>query len=270
MDPYQVLGVSRDATDEEIKKAYRALSRKYHPDANINNPNKAQAEAKFKEIQQAYQLVLRDRSGGGSGGQAYGQNRYGGYGQGGGQRQSGYQGNYGGTNQRSGGSGHYQGNQGYGGFDFDDLFGFGFGGYRGYQGQGKVYPDDNEPVRLKAAANYINSGYYQEALNVLKDIDYKDARWYYYSAIANSGSGNNVTALAHAKTAASMAPDRAEYQQLVTQLESGGSWYQNQQTAYGGQSPADMTGTCYKVCCGVMMCNMCWGGSMCCGPGFYY
>ena len=52
-DPYSVLGVSRDASDDEIKKAYRKLSRKYHPDANINNPNKAQAEEKFKEVQQA-------------------------------------------------------------------------------------------------------------------------------------------------------------------------------------------------------------------------
>ena len=57
-DPYSVLGVSRDASEEDIKKAYRRLSRKYHPDANINNPNKAEAEAKFKEVQQAYQNPL--------------------------------------------------------------------------------------------------------------------------------------------------------------------------------------------------------------------
>ena len=71
-DPYQVLGVSRDASDEEIKKAYRALSRKYHPDANINNPNKAQAEEKFKEVQQASDQIMKEKQSGGSFGGSYG------------------------------------------------------------------------------------------------------------------------------------------------------------------------------------------------------
>ena len=52
-DPYSILGIDRDATEEEIKKAYRRLSRKYHPDANINNPHKDEAEAKDKEDQKA-------------------------------------------------------------------------------------------------------------------------------------------------------------------------------------------------------------------------
>ena len=58
-DPYQVLGVSRGASEEEIKKAYKALSRKYHPDANINNPNKEASEEKFKEVQAAYKQIMQ-------------------------------------------------------------------------------------------------------------------------------------------------------------------------------------------------------------------
>ena len=60
-DPYEVLGVSRGASDDEIKKAYRKLSRTYHPDANINNPNKAEAEEKFKQVQQAYKQIMDER-----------------------------------------------------------------------------------------------------------------------------------------------------------------------------------------------------------------
>ena len=58
MDPYKVLGVSPDASEDEIKKAYRKLSRKYHPDANMNNPNKEEAEENFKKVQQAYEAII--------------------------------------------------------------------------------------------------------------------------------------------------------------------------------------------------------------------
>ncbi len=79
MNPYQVLGVTPGASDEEIKKAYRTMSRKYHPDANVNNPNKAAAEEKFKEVQQAYDQIMKEKQQGSSYGYNSGAENGGGY-----------------------------------------------------------------------------------------------------------------------------------------------------------------------------------------------
>ena len=65
-DPYSVLGVPRTATDDEIKKAYRDLARKYHPDNYAGSDLADVAEEKMKEINEAYEAVQQERKGGGS------------------------------------------------------------------------------------------------------------------------------------------------------------------------------------------------------------
>ena len=107
-DPYDVLGLERGASDDEVKKAYRTLSRRYHPDANINNPNKAQAEEKFKEVQQAYDAIQHEKDGGYS--------------------------SYGPGSSRSGSYGGYGSSSGYGGFGgfgHSSIDSGGFGGSHG-------------------------------------------------------------------------------------------------------------------------------------------
>lgn len=237
-DPYSVLEVSRDASDDEIKKAYRRLSRKYHPDANINNPNKDEAEARFKEVQQAYQQIMKERE-------------------------------YGPSGQSSYGSGQGMGGDEFGGFGGFGGYGPFRGFYREYRQGGSFSQESEQDLHLRAAANFINSGRYQEAMNVLNGISEHTAQWYYYSAIANSGLGNNATALQHAKEALRMEPDNYQYQMLVNQFESGGSWYRQRQnpytTTFGGGSD-----WCVKLCIANIVCNLCCSGGMCCGaPGGY-
>ncbi|MDD3360341.1 MAG: J domain-containing protein [Hespellia sp.] len=224
MDPYRVLGVDRGASDEEIKKAYRAMSRKYHPDANINNPHKDQAEAKFKEVQQAYQQIMKEKEYGTDYGSSNGNSAYGAYG--------------------------------------------GFGGFGGQQRQQSSQSEGD--IHLQAAANYIRSGHYQEALNVLEGMSNRSALWYFYSASANSGAGNNVVALDHAQKAVSMEPGNMQYQMLLQQLQGGGGWYQSQQSAYGYPTMSG-NGVCLKLCIAQMVCSMCCGGGgMCCGGSPQY
>ena len=214
IDPYSILGISRDASDDEVKKAYRKLSRKYHPDANIDNPNKEQAEEKFKQVQQAYEQIMKEREQG-----------------------TGY-GNYGGYN---------------------------YGGFGGFSGQTDSGYQDEESIRRQAAANYIQSGHYREAMNVLQSLQQKNGQWYYLSAMANMGLGNNVNALNDIKEAVRLEPDNAQYRMLQQQMEGGGTWYQEMQNPFGGM-PTGGDDYCMKLCLANLACSLCCpcGGVFCC------
>ena len=206
-DPYKVLGVSPDASDEGIKRAYRRLAKKYHPDLN---PGDEMAAKKMQEVNAAYEQIKNPEKA-----QQSSQGGYGGY-----------------------GGGYY------------DPFG---GAYR-QQSYGESQTAD--PYQ-QAAAQYIRFGRYQEARNALDNSQERNARWYYLSALANDGLGNQVTALEHIRRAVSMEPDNPEYQQALNQIEYGGAAYRQQAGNFRGFSmggdPCTNLCLCYLAnlfCCG--------------------
>lgn len=236
-DPYKILGVSENCTDDELKKAYREKSKKWHPDANIDAPELA--EQKFKEVQEAYRQIVDARERGTG---AYG----GAYGTGGNYRQ-------GSTGQSYGGSYGYRDFGGFGGFE--DFF----NQWANYSGARRA---EEERIELTAARNYINNGHYREALTSLGQVPEleRTARWYYFAAVASQRIGNNIDAMNHAKRAADMEPDNQEYRTLLQQLQNGGSWYQSRGETYqtsSGMPPA--AGWCLSMVALNLCCN-CFGG----------
>ena len=221
MDPYAVLGVPVSATDDEVKKAYRKLAKRYHPDAN---PGDKAAEQKMKEANAAYDEIINRKNNGQTYGSSYGSSQ---------QNQDPFGGSYGPFG---------------GGFDP-----FGFGGSQGYRQQGGYR--QNESPHMQAAGNYINNGRFAEALNVLNSMSERNARWYYYSAIANAGLGNRIQAQQHARQAVSMDPDNLEYRSLLKQLENPGEAYSDYGKKY--RSPNMYGIYCLGLCLAQLFCYFC-------------
>lgn len=191
-DPYKVLGINRDASDDEIKQAYRRLAKQYHPD---RNPGDAEAAKKMQQINAAYEQIKNPE-------------------------------------KTQPNAGNYQ------------------SGYS-QEPQGDAYQ--------RSAYNYIRYGRYREALNVLQNCTERNAQWYYLSAVANDGLGNQVTALEHIKRAVSMDPSNPLYLRMLNQIEHGSATYRQQAGNYRGFT---MRGNpCFDMCLCLFLQWLC----PCCG-----
>lgn len=207
-DPYKVLGVSPDASDEEIKKAYRRLAKQYHPDLNPGDPVAAK---KMQQVNAAYERIKNPEKA---------------------QPNPGSQGGYG----------------------YDPFGGAWQRTYQNGNSSGDQYQN--------AAAQYIRFGRYHEALNALNNCWEKNARWYYLSALANDGLGNQVTALEHIRRAVSMEPDNPTYLQTLNEIENGGAAYRQQAGNFGGFT---MRTSPFLSLCLCYLCNI-----FCCGGRFFF
>ena len=200
MNPYEVLGVSRNASIDEIKRAYKELSRKYHPDSYVGNPLSSLAEEKFKQGQEAYDAIMKEKNG-----------------------------------------------------DFNYTDNYNNSGY--YNG---------ESGEMAEVYNLLGRRAYSQALSLLDSMPNRNAKWYYYSAIAQVGLGNNLRGMEYARMAVSMEPNNIEYQNLVNRLSFQGNRYGEVRNVYrGGRSGFDdASDLCCKLWLADTLCD-CMGGDLC-------
>lgn len=200
MNPYEVLGLSRNASIDEIKRAYKELSRKYHPDSYVGNPLSSLAEEKFKQVQEAYDAIMKEKNG-----------------------------------------------------DYNYADNYNSNGY-----------SNGESGEMAEVYNLLGRRAYSQALSLLDSMPNRNAKWYYYSAIAQVGLGNNLRGMEYARMAVSMEPNNIEYQNLVNRLSFQGNRYGEVRNVYrGGRSGFDdASDLCCKLWLADSLCE-CMGGDLC-------
>ena len=221
-DPYSVLGVSRDASEEEIKRAYRRLAKKYHPDLNPGDP---EAARKMNEINAAYEQITKERSG----------------------RSSASSGGSAGYGSSYGGSGYGSSYGGYGGA--------GYGGYGQQYGRSASGSSVLDQVRIAIATGNLTRA---EAL--LANYSDHNAEWNFLKGAICYRRGWMDEAKRYYQTACQMDPNNVEYRQALEYMEHGTqNAYRPDGSPFGTELCGG--NLCSKMCCAYLLCNSCgYGG----------
>lgn len=239
VDPYQVLGISRDATPEEIKKAYRKKAKEYHPDLHPDDPVAAE---KMNQVNEAYDMLSNPEK--------YKRRE---------QEEARRQGAYRQSSQGpTGGYGSYGGQSQSGGYtwygNFEDIFGFG--------GESRQIPkpevQNTDSMMIRQVIQLLNQEHYERANQVLSQVisSYRDGRWYYLSALAHHGLGNPMMADEQIQKAIRLEPENQTYQQIRRIMRQSAQNYTTAgkeftQYAYG------MDKMCTTFCLAQLFCTFC-------------
>lgn len=244
-NPYKILGIKEGASYDEIKRAYRELAKKYHPDRYRDNPLSDLAGEKMREINEAYDDLMKNAGG------AY-------------QYQSDYEQNYDNSSankgQQSSTSSQYQ-NQN------QQAYGSQQQSQQSYGAQGQnQYASNDESEQERQARVHINNGNLNEGQRILDSMRVRNAAWYYLQGLVFLRRGWYDRGYSNIQKAANMDPSNFEYRNALNNLNNQtGGYRQNNYYRNSYRNNPDMCQICGTLWCADSCCE-CAGGDLigCC------